>query len=170
VTGGLAITTFDTGEEPIRPRIGSFRRARPIAAENRRKNRNKEEQVRLTMAVVFLVIASVANAQESPLAKIGLSGIGATSCSQVISNYRKRQPEQQKAMFGVIYLSWAQGFMSGINRGNDALNKPVKNLEAWSPSVQTEHLMAYCDKNSSKLFVTSVFYLFYSLPEFSEQN
>jgi hypothetical protein len=60
--------------------------------------------------------------------------------------------------------------MSGINRGHDALNKPVKNLEAWSPDVQTERLMGYCDKNSSKLFVTSVFYLFYSLPEFGEQN
>ena len=126
--------------------------------------------MRLTIATVLLAIASVAHAQESPLAKIGLSGIGATSCSQVISNYRKKQPEQQKATFGVIYLSWAQGFMSGINRGNDALNKPVKNLQAWSPDVQTEHLMEYCDKNASKLFVTSVFSLFYSLPEFSEQT
>lgn len=126
--------------------------------------------MRLTTAIVLLVIAGAAKAQENQLAKIGLSGIGATSCSQVISNYSKKQPERRKAIFGVIYLSWAQGFMSGINRGNDALNKPVKNLEAWSPSVQTEHLMTYCDKNSSKLFVTSVFDLFYSLPDFSEQN
>jgi hypothetical protein len=126
--------------------------------------------VRSTIAIVLLAVASAANGQESPLAQIGLSGIGATSCSQVVSNYRKKQPERDKTMFGVIYLSWAQGFMSGINRGNDALNKPVKNLQAWSPSVQTERLMEYCDKNSSKLFVTSVFYLFYSLPDFSEQN
>src|SRR6516165_12282813 len=98
--------------------ICPLRRARPTATENQHGNRKREGQVRLTIAIVLLVIAGAANAQENPLAKIGLSGIGAASCSQVISNYRKKQPEQQKAMFGVIYLSWAQGFMSGINRGN----------------------------------------------------
>ena len=126
--------------------------------------------MRTIIALVLLVTIDTARAQENALAKIGLSGIGATSCSQVIANYRKRQPDQQKAMFGVIYLSWAQGFMSGINKGNDAMNKPVKNLQAWSPSAQTEHLMAFCDKNSSKLFVTAAFDLFYALPEFAESK
>lgn len=124
--------------------------------------------MRMIIALVLLLTIDVARAQEDALAKMGLSGIGATSCSQVIANYRKKQPEQQKATFGVIYLSWAQGFMSGINRGNDALNKPVKNLQASPPSAQTEHLMEFCDKNSSKLFVTAVFDLFYALPEFTE--
>jgi len=30
--------------------------------------------------------------------------------------------------------------------------------------------MAFCDKNSSKLFVTAAFDLFYALPEFTESK
>lgn len=126
----------------------------------------------IIIALAMALSAGVASAQDDvpPLIRAGLSGVGATTCSQVIANYRKKQPKQEKAVFGAVYLAWAQGFISGINRGNDALNKPVKNVEAWPPDVQTEHLMTFCDKNSSKLFVTAVFDLFYALPEFTEQK
>ncbi len=125
----------------------------------------------LTLAFI-LIASSVTNAQEDlpPLIRAGLSGVGATSCSQVIANYSKKRPEREKALFGAVYLSWAQGFISGINRGNDALNRPVKNVEAWPPDVQTQHLITFCDKNPSKLFVTAAFDLFYALPEFTEQK
>ncbi len=125
----------------------------------------------LTLAFVLITLCT-AIAQEDfpPLIKAGLSGLGATSCSQVISNYRKKQPQRDKAVFGALYLSWAQGFISGINRGNYALNRPIKDVEAWSPDVLTAHLMEFCDKHSSELFVTAVFDLFYALPEFAEQK
>jgi hypothetical protein len=76
---GISDHHFDTTERadaksPADTHIGSFRRARPTATENQQGNRHREGQVRLTTAVVLLVIAGAADAQENPLAKIGLVG------------------------------------------------------------------------------------------------
>lgn len=119
----------------------------------------------LALALV-LVTSSAAGTQEDPLAHIGLVGIGGMNCNQVVAHHRKNQSEKNKT----TYLTWAQGFMSGLNRGYDWLHKPAKNVEAWSLQAQMAHLMAFCDKNPSKPFVTAVFDLFYAIPEVIDRS
>ncbi len=84
--------------------------------------------MRTVIAALAMVLgAGVANAQENSLAKIGLSGLGASSCGWITANYRRKQSRQAKTMWAAIYLAWAHGFISGINRGNDALNGGTPN-------------------------------------------
>jgi hypothetical protein len=90
--------------------------------------------------------------------------IGAGACE-------KSEPEWQGTSNGVKYklapgpdmLTWAQGFMSGLNDQQPLAKR--RNLAAISPNDQTQRLRAYCAAHpDAKLFeAAEVLYLQFPL-------
>ena len=125
--------------------------------------------MRIIPTLAMLLAAGVASAQtKDQLAELGLAGVGATPCREVIAHFG--QSEQSRKISELVYLSWAQGFISGINQQFRIDNIPMKNLFEWSPDAQIAHLMAFCDKHQSDLFVYAVHDLFDALPDVTKRK
>ena len=114
--------------------------------------------MRTIMALAMILTASAANAQD---AHISVTELGLRTCAQFAQDYRETKDDPRHVV-ELAYFSWAHGFMSAMN--NQMANEQTRNLTEWSPSAQTAHLAAFCDKNHSQPYVTAVFDLYRSLP------
>jgi hypothetical protein len=123
---------------------------------------------RAIIALAMVLAASPANAQNNSLVSSGFAGAGVKTCAEFLRDY---DPEAEiRSIAVLLYLSWAQGLMSGLNVGYDAANKPMKDLREWSFLGQVTHLETFCNNNPSKPYAEAVYDLFNSLPTLAERN
>lgn len=81
-------------------------------------------------------------------------GAGAASCAEFAKAYQQ-DPEHMERLF----LSWTQGFMSGLNEPLFS-RKAATNLNAWSIEKQKLILRLYCNDHPLDLYVGAVFHLY----------
>jgi hypothetical protein len=75
---------------------------------------------RTIMALAMVLTASVANAQSNKPASRedilkGMSGVGYDKCSLYVEHSQGWPNPNERQVFEVIYLTWAEGYMSGLN-------------------------------------------------------
>jgi hypothetical protein len=93
----------------------------------------------------------------SSRADFAYSGVGAISCGKIAQGYQ-RNPTQTEG----IMMSWAQGFMSGMNA-----NLPpgqYRDLQAMTLEEQERGLRGYCDEHPMAEFVKAAIDLYGKLP------
>jgi hypothetical protein len=125
---------------------------------------------RTHIALAMVLTASAANAQDSQPAAIGFAGAGQKTCAEFVREYDPQSETEFRSIAVLLYLSWAQGLMSGLNIRHDAATKPMKDLREWSFVAQVTHLQTFCNKNPSKQFAEAVYDLFNSLPTLAERK
>ena len=90
-------------------------------------------------AGLFLLIAPDAAAGEKAVA-----GAGVTTCAVFASRYKENLEKVE-----IIYFTWAQGFMSGLNTGLIASNSETPDLHPndFDTEDQQGHIRHYCDQH-----------------------
>src|SRR5262249_42461238 len=80
-------------------------------------------------------------------------GAGTRSCAVFARTY-KDKPKTA----GMIYFSWAQGYMSGVNLAAGINNKDYRpaNLNAMTVAAQQRYIRDFCDRNPLKDFREAV--------------
>ncbi|CAN7354281.1 hypothetical protein LJR234_002157 [Mesorhizobium amorphae] len=93
------------------------------------------------------------------------SGFGSATCAEIA-----RLHPADKTPMGVAVLSWAQGFMSGLNISHLAHKQPMRDLGDVTTGGQLAFLLNYCDKNQLDGFASAVLSLYGALPEIPQKN
>jgi hypothetical protein len=98
------------------------------------------------MAMMLLGLGSAASEE------IALTGVGTSSCSEVVRYYSKANP----AGVELVFFSWAQGFMAGWNVGLvDQQNLKI-DLSLMNDDDQKRYLRQYCEQHPLKMYVDGV--------------
>ena len=105
--------------------------------------------MRLTLAVCCVVAwGEVAYAEGK---HFDVRGVGATSCGKYAEMYRMNPRNADD-----LYISWAQGYISGVNSGMDA----YFDLGSKTSDEMLRFLRKYCDDHPLKNFHEAVEELF----------
>jgi hypothetical protein len=88
-----------------------------------------------------------------------ISGPGSMSCGKIAEDYRKAPTDVE---YWITF--WAQGFMSGENNSQFAIDGQYRDLEAITVEAQQKSLTSYCDEHPMARFVTAVLDLYGKLP------
>jgi hypothetical protein len=67
-------------------------------------------------------------------------GMGTAICAEFVKVYK----QNSKDAYGV-FMSWAQGFLSGWNIGALARKESTRNISSKSVQQQERHIRSYCD-------------------------
>lgn len=105
--------------------------------------------VRLATA---LLVAQISTAD----AGTAVTGPGTATCAEYANLY-KRSPKSTDSVF----LSWAQGFLSGMNSEAILAHRPTADLGSLSLDEQGEQIRLYCDEHPLGDYVQAVLTLFY---------
>lgn len=81
-------------------------------------------------------------------------GSGTVKCSQVVQDFDKNKQTE------VVYWTWAQGYMSGVNRVLDESKAGPRNLA----TARSAPLLAYCRQHPTEFFAQAVDKIFAGLP------
>ena len=110
--------------------------------------------MRVVISATF-VLAFAASAHGEPMA---VRGAGASTCASYAETYKKGNPSEAGT-----YLTWAQGFMSGLNYGHlrtkDTLDLNPQALQAFPIETQGRLLQQYCEQHPTMSFSAAVFAL-----------
>ena len=117
------------------------------------RERTRPNWSRAVLAVL-LIEPTIANADP-----IGVTGAGALSCTEIRKSFRQN-PDQTSAMM----LSWAQGYMSGLNVAGAASGRDVRDLAGIKTKDQEWEIRNYCDQHPMSDLATAVMKLYISLP------
>lgn len=93
-----------------------------------------------------------------------VQGLGATSCAEFAKMYQS-DPKNMELMF----FTWAQGFLSGINMGLLANKQEAREL-AGEMRDQNLALRAYCAENPLKTYMDAVLQLWGTLRPFRKNS
>ena len=96
--------------------------------------------MRVAISIALLLTASGLARAQQPLGT--MMGAGMMSCAEF--GFQHRQPSTPE--LGFFYFSWAQGFMSGLNVTELALNRPMRNLNAMPVADQQKAIQKLCDE------------------------
>jgi hypothetical protein len=105
--------------------------------------------MRAIIAMAMLLTVSAANPQED-----GSAGAGTSSCTQFAEDYR-----QDPQTWELVYFSWAQGAMSGLNAGHRG-----RHLLARSTYDQEAFIRSYCNSHPLNNYSDAVTELYNTLP------
>ncbi len=78
-------------------------------------------------------------------------GVGVATCARFNQEYAKNP-----ALAENIFFSWAQGYISGMNRAMLANRVPYRNMDSIALDRQRSGLRQYCQKNPNVLYLTAV--------------
>ena len=117
------------------------------------RERTRPNWSRAVLAVL-LIQPTIANADP-----IGVTGAGALSCAEIAKFFRQN-PDQTSAMI----LSWAQGYMSGLNVAGGASGRDVRDLAGMKTKDEEREIRNYCDQHPMSDLATAVMQLYISLP------
>ncbi|MGQ0742177.1 MAG: hypothetical protein ACT4OG_07785 [Alphaproteobacteria bacterium] len=109
---------------------------------------------------ILAIILALNTTSATGAAVAGFQGVGISTCAQFAQLYRD-DPENIE----LIYFSWAQGFMSGMNGVLLRNGESGRNLNSMSVESQQRHLRAYCDKHPLAVYIDAVGNLFQELDE-----
>jgi hypothetical protein len=112
----------------------------------------------LTATPVF-----AAEQQQQSVLPGALTGPGTHECS----DYLESRPisAQGPVTLDDLFLSWARGFMSGLNLMRLVSGLNSKQLSSTPAADQIERMRAYCVAHPNELYMVAVHDLFDSLPE-----
>ena len=114
------------------------------------ENRMYSSTVQAAATVVLVTMASLT--AQTGRADSAFAGVGSASCSQYAELVRL-DPQRTHDMF----LTWAQGFMSGLNAPQLDERLYVELLPARYPApAQTRFLSAYCARHPRASFFDAV--------------
>jgi hypothetical protein len=100
--------------------------------------------MRVVISATFL-LAFAASAHGEPMA---VRGAGASTCASYAETYAS------------TYLTWAQGFMSGLNYGHLRTKDTIDlNPQAFPIETQERLLQQFCEQHPSMSFSAAVFAL-----------
>jgi hypothetical protein len=86
-------------------------------------------------------------------------GAGTISCGEFARSHRKNDPPE------VLFFTWAQGFMTGLNVAGFSSEKlPPRNLAGTAMEHQLRHVRSFCDRRPLAQYYEAVVDLFQSLP------
>src|SRR5947207_624396 len=94
--------------------------------------------------IAAFVIFSSGGAAAQPSAG---TGVGGQTCGAFV-----RHLKGDRDFAGIVYGSWAKGFMAGMNMGKPT-KKDWRNIAAVSTEEETAQLRDFCDKHPSTLFI-----------------
>lgn len=114
-------------------------------------------------ALVAMMAALFAITPHQARAGFAGMGMGTATCAEYAQEYRKA-PKQIEMLF----FSWAQGYLSGINTGHIADHKPTADLASISTDDQESRIRSYCDQHPLLTYAQAVLVLYYSLPQDKE--
>lgn len=114
------------------------------------------------LTLCFLALPCSASFSKEPFA---YSGFGSATCAEIA-----RLHPADKTPIGAAVLSWAQGFMSGINISHLAHKQPMRDLGDVTTEGQLAFLLNYCDENQLHQFASAVLALYGALPEIPPKN
>lgn len=117
-------------------------------------------------ALLVLVLLAVPASPSHAAEPYAVMGLGAGSCGK-FAEMSRLDPSQAE----LDYLSWAQGFMSGLNMQKIISNvhSITKNLNGISIESQKWMLRKYCNDHPLGEVETAVMQLYFSLPDNSPQ-
>ena len=92
-------------------------------------------------------------------------GIGDSTCDHFMSMRRAAG-----APVDLVFLQWAQGFMSGLDQAALTARKRTKNLASMTSEAKNSFLKDYCEKNPNKFFRDGVMVLFEALEPSPEKK
>lgn len=108
----------------------------------------------LSFSISIIILPQLAHAED-----ILYVGGGTALCSKVVADYEK------EPRVGIIYVTWAQGYMSGLNR---VLDQYMAGPRSVARTAQDEDRMKmyvdYCRKHPDSRFIQAVDQVFGSLP------
>jgi len=99
-----------------------------------------------------------ARAQEA----VGM-GAGTQTCAE-FADFSKSDP----ALAERVFYAWAQGFLSGLNLGNQNSGHARRDLAASDTDSQKLFLRQYCADNPLKTYTQGILALYLTLPELKE--
>ena len=106
--------------------------------------------MRVVISATFL-LAFAASAHGEPMA---VRGAGASTCASYAETYKKGNPSEAGT-----YLTWAQGFMSGLNYGHLRTKDTTDLNPQASIETQGRLLQQFCEQHPSTSFSAAVFAL-----------
>jgi hypothetical protein len=86
-------------------------------------------------------------------------GAGVSTCAEVTA-YVNDHPDK-----AIMFFSWAQGFMSGLNVQKSLTRQKSRDLGALTTSDQQERLKSVCEENPTASYGSIVLAFYNSLPE-----
>lgn len=114
------------------------------------------------LSVGVLSLTCGASCAKEPFA---YTGFGTVTCAEIT----RLQPAD-KTPTGAAVMSWAQGFLSGMNINQLAHNEPMRDLGVLTTEDQLGFLLNYCDKHQLHQFAQAVFSLYGGLPQIPPKN
>lgn len=118
--------------------------------------------MRWVLTLGLLVSLCGASFAKEPFAS---AGFGSATCAEIA-----RLHPADKTPIGAAVLSWAQGFMSGINISHLGHKEPLRDLGDVTTGGQLAFLLNYCDGNQLHSFAQAVLALYAALPEIPPRN
>lgn len=112
-------------------------------------------RVAAAMTAATLLCLSETPACSQQAKNFAFTGAGALSCAQ-FGQFYKASPDYNE----MLYFTWAQGMMSGLNLAIAARGAPFSNLALWDNARQTQHIRAYCSNNPLAFYSRAVIDLF----------
>jgi hypothetical protein len=106
-------------------------------------------------ATAFILL--LATFQPADAQSVG-RGVGTATCAEFARFYRDDPTE-------LVFVTWAQGFMTGWNFAARTLGGKERNLSATGIESQEFVIRSHCDKHPLQLYVQAVMALYFSLPE-----
>ena len=85
-------------------------------------------------------------------------GMGTNSCSKFAEVYR-----ESPARWEILFFSWAQGFMSGLNFERIELGQ-YRDMSAMPTGAQKNVIRVYCDRHPLGNYMDAVIDLYQRLP------
>ncbi len=101
------------------------------------------------MMLVMMLTFSWGAAHANDLANV--VGMGTHTCAQFAKDYQS-DPEVMEMM----YFTWAQGLMSGINLLDAMHNYPQIDTSTMSVEAQMAHIRLYCNEHPLAFYTTAV--------------
>ena len=104
---------------------------------------------RVALCLGFMALSSPVTVAE----QYQSMGAGTKSCAVFARTYKDKPKTAD-----MIYFSWAQGYMSGVNLAAGINNKDYRpaNLNAMAVAVQQRFIRDFCDRNPLKDFREAV--------------
>lgn len=93
--------------------------------------------------------------------EFSISGVGAAKCSELRAYGSHSEQQEQVDLF---FLTWAQGFLSGINFGNNDSTGKTKNLMAFQIEEQIKRIQAFCKEHPEARIYEAALRLYEDLP------
>jgi hypothetical protein len=114
---------------------------------------NVRKIVTITVTLASLCLRAEAKDNEPSSA----TGVGTQTCAVFAMHYR-----DNPKLAELVYGSWAQGFMAGLNFGGGD-QKNMRNVAADSTEERWSHLRDFCDRRPLAIFMEGVMIYFFQL-------